>query len=399
MDAGETFVDIPPATYENFLFYYISDHFFNELKNKTTYLFKQAEEIASDDTYTPVTVAELLNSILHENLQQFQSMSSEVLKLIDKAHKVSPVYQRIQPLERPTMGLMLCDYRTTNFSLRAGQQVIVLDNNMSTPSSSSTELPTGSTQTSTSTTTTTANVQCACVPRPPSPSNQDTPSGGYVLDDSTSYTEDTECSTDEGSRSSGTDTCSSTTCMQREARMWKVRTPDGALTMSVPSVCIWLCETDRQAIDHSFELAEYFVKVWADLLDSWLVGVVNMFSRVFINMEEAEYIRVESQAVLNQLFEELEKAFPGRQTGQINQKFTEIIAKLRQRISTQPQGPVSSSDIRMTTIEVAQYRKVLRQFGELIRQHGRFEKQLDDYTEPAFPVTQNVPPAEDMNFI
>ncbi|VDL85762.1 unnamed protein product, partial [Schistocephalus solidus] len=345
-------------------FYYISDHFFNELKNKTTYLYKLAEDIASDDTYTPVNVAERLSAILNESLQQFQSMSSEVFKLIDKAHKVSPVYQRTQPLARPTIGMMLCDYKTTNFSLRAGQQVIVLDNNMPTPSTSSDEIATASTQTGTSTTTTTTTgTQCPCKRQPPSPSNQDLLAGSSVTDDSTSYTEDTECSTYDVSHSSGPVTCSSTTCMQREARMWKVRTPDSSVMISVPSVCIWLCETDRQAIDHSFQLAEYFVKVWADLLDYWLVGLVNMFSRVFVSMEEAKYIHVESQAVLNQLFEELERAFPGRQTGQINQKFTEILAKLRRRIRTQQQGSASSRDVRITTIEVAKYRKVLRQFG------------------------------------
>ncbi|VDN09167.1 unnamed protein product [Dibothriocephalus latus] len=347
------------------MFYYISDHMFNQINNKTTYLYQQAEEIASDDNYTPVNVAERLTALLNESLKEFQSMSSEILKLIDKAHKVSPVYQRIQPLDRPTMGMMLCDYKTTNFSLRAGQQVIVMDNNMPTPSSSSDEIAAGSTQTESTTTTTTTSMgtQCVCMQRPISPSHQAMPGDRSVTDESTTYTDETECSTDETSHCSGTVTCSSTTCMQKEARMWKVRTPDCAMTMSVPSVAIWLCETDRQAIDHSFQLAEHFVEVWSNLLDSWLVGVINMFSRLFINLEDAEHIHVESQAVLNQLFEELDRAFPGHMTGQINQKFTEILTNLRQRISTEREDSTFSGEVQITTTEIATYRKVLRQFG------------------------------------
>lgn len=184
---------------------------------------------------------------------------------MDKAQRIIPVYLRVRGLNRPVSGIMLCDYSTKNFSLRAGQHVYVLDNAYVALTNTSSEEEDASEASECST--------CSyCCGHRPGCENC-----GLPLSSTTTETTQTEgegsdsvivtpgdpvgASEATGSTSSANEEstvtsspgCSHTFCSQREPVMWKVRTADGSLTADVPAVTVMINEHDDEAISHAYE--------------------------------------------------------------------------------------------------------------------------------------------------
>lgn len=217
-----------------------------------------------------------------EGLSKFQSLASEVMRLMDKAQRVNPVYLRVRALSRPVSGIMLCDYSTKNFSLRAGQHVYVLDNAYVTPLNTSSEVSDNSetsecstcsyccglrhhrpgcencgvplsTTTTTTTTTETNGTTEEETESTPVMQGQRVVMRHRQPSDASSQSEEHTGSSEESTVTTSSPGCSHTFCSQREPVMWKVRTSDGSLTVDVPAVAVMINERDEEAIAHAYE--------------------------------------------------------------------------------------------------------------------------------------------------
>ena len=200
------------------------------------------------------------------------------MRLLDKAHRINPVYLRVRGLGRPVSGIMLCDYPTKNFSLRAGQHVFVLDNAYVTPPTTSSE-ETDASETSdystcsfccahhhhrhrgcencgvslsTTTETTTSDMDAGDTEMRIREEVQIPRRRRHDTSDSSTAIGDTSSRSDESSTATSSPPCSHTFCSQKEPLMWKVRTSDGSLVVDVPAVTVMIDEHDEEAISHAY---------------------------------------------------------------------------------------------------------------------------------------------------
>ncbi len=196
-------------------------------------------------------------------------MSADVLRLLDKAQRINPVYLRVRALNRPVSGIMLCDYSTKAFSLRAGQHVVVLDNAFITPVNSSSDETSESTgSTDCSQCCPRRHAECAECGNPLTTTTTTTTTSTNEIDSSSTVVDHqwvdnervhggvddvSESSTATTSSDSGTQMCSHTLCSHRETLMWKIRTLDGSLEVDVPAVTVMINEADEEAICHANE--------------------------------------------------------------------------------------------------------------------------------------------------
>lgn len=202
------------------------------------------------------------------------------MRLLNKAHRINPVYLRVEGLSRPVSGIMLCDYSTKNFSLRAGQHVYVLDNAYVTPPTTSSE-ETENTETSecstcshccgfhhhnrrgcevcgaslsTTTETTTPSDMNAVETDMGSSEEQHEPGRQRLeMSESSTVTVSDGNHSDESSTVTNSRQCSHTFCSQKEPLMWKVSTSDGSLVVDVPAVTVMINERDDEAINNALE--------------------------------------------------------------------------------------------------------------------------------------------------
>lgn len=197
-----------------------------------------------------------------------------MLRILDKAQHVNPVYLRVRGLNRPVSGIMLCDYSTKNFGLRAGQHVYVLDNAYVTPLNTNSETTDASETSECSTCSQYCSLHhrsgCEVCGLPLSTTTGTTSPTDVEVESGMATEEDvqgkrqrngSESSTATGSPGGPSDVststtppgCSHTLCSQREPVMWKVRTIDGSLTVDVPAVTVMINEHDEEAINHAYE--------------------------------------------------------------------------------------------------------------------------------------------------
>lgn len=140
-------------------------------------------------------------------------------RLINSAKRLTPIHLRVEPLQRPVRGVMLCDYAAApGVDLKAGQRIYVIDNAVSTTA-----------------------VGEAC-------------SGcGKPLDSSSSSCYSKTCSS---VCTSSTDTATSTEDISilssTEVATWTIRTRDGRCIVNVPAVCVLINETDEEAIKQAY---------------------------------------------------------------------------------------------------------------------------------------------------
>ncbi|EUB55997.1 hypothetical protein EGR_09161 [Echinococcus granulosus] len=383
------------------LFYYNCDHFLKSLQKRAKANYDRYKDI--DVEYPSITTTRL-NSYITEGLFKFQSLASEVLRILDKARRVNPVYLRVRGLNRPVSGIMLCDYSTKNFGLRAGQHVYVLDNAYATPLTTSSE----TTDTSEASECSTCLPHCSLHRRPgcaicglPLSTSTETTSQTDVEDvESGSVTEEemngrrrrnaSESSTTTGSTSGPSDVsisatppgCSHTLCSQREPVMWKVRTMDGSLTVDVPAVTVMVNEHDEEAINHAYEIYDFFTNMWREAIDIWLTKGVKALSAYFSSLIDAKYIRLENERVFEQFLEEVERAFPCEdpESGTANKFLNELITTLREKISRQDPREETSEYLYVKITEVASYRKTVQKLRDHVNQIKRFMKDVEENT-------------------
>ncbi|CDS38339.1 expressed conserved protein [Echinococcus multilocularis] len=386
---------------EYHLFYYNCDHFLKSLQKRAEANYDRYKDI--DVEYPSITTTRL-NSYITEGLFKFQSLASEVLRILDKARRVHPVYLRVRGLNRPVSGIMLCDYSTKNFGLRVGQHVYVLDNAYATPLTTISE----TTDTSEASECSTCLPYCSLHRRPgcaicglPLSTSTETTNQTDVEDvESGSVTEEemngrrrrnaSESSTATGSASGPSDVsisatppgCSRTLCSQREPVMWKVRTMDGSLTVDVPAVTVMVNEHDEEAINHAYEIYDFFTNMWREAIDIWLMKGVKALSAYFSSLIDAKYIRLENERVFEQFLEEVERAFPCEdpESGTANKFLNELITTLREKISRQDPREETSEHLYVKITEVASYRKTVQKLRDHVNQIKRFMKDVEENT-------------------
>ncbi|VDK82491.1 unnamed protein product [Dibothriocephalus latus] len=278
------------------MFYYICNHFTHAMRTKTENLFRQIQNFDFNENYSSADNAQRFGNLMHESLRQYHLLSAEACRIAAKAQTVVPVHQRVQPLLRPTHGIVLCDYKTNQYGLRAYQNVIVLDNNVLSSQTTSCEdqtIPSG----------------CSCsLQTAEGKTDSESPytSSGGVVDDRQRVSEYTDPSTIPRSPSPSTASvssacssivdidCSNTFCDHREERLWKVQTSDGKIEMEVPAVAIMLCETDQMAINTAFDLCEQLTEIWEKTIDSYLAGAVTLLSGYLKYLNTSEVCRIHS---------------------------------------------------------------------------------------------------------
>uniref|UniRef100_A0A5K3FQK0 SH3_10 domain-containing protein n=3 Tax=Mesocestoides corti TaxID=53468 RepID=A0A5K3FQK0_MESCO len=400
------------------MFYYNCDHFVKSLEKKIEVSYNRSRSIDLD--YPSVTTNRL-NSLMTESLSSFQSMAADVMRLLDKAKHINPVYLRLRPLNRPASGIMLCDYSTKNFSLRTGQHVYVLDNatgsSMATSSAETEESesisvsscsrcchhqhpgcancgqPLSST-TGTTTTTTEITGESAMTTDSNWQESDETP--GDVSEVST-----TAGSSPESGDESTAHACSHTLCSQREPLMWKVRTLDGSLTVDVPAVTVMINEADEEAISHAYEIYDHFTNMWRESIDIWLTKGVRALTGFFSNLLESKYVRVESQKVFEQLLEEVQRAFPysDAESGTANLALKELITSLKEKIRRQETREESTEDVFVKITEIASYRKTVQKLRDHANHMKRFMKEADESTKPGHFETTSLKSMGELNYV
>eukprot|EP00108_Taenia_solium_P000274 TsM_001240700 transcript=TsM_001240700 gene=TsM_001240700 len=383
------------------MFYYNCDHFLKSLQKRAEVNFNRYKDI--DVEYPSITTTRL-NSSITEGLLKFQSLTSEVLRILDKAQHVNPVYLRVRGLNRPVSGIMLCDYSTKNFSLRAGQHVYVLDNAYATPLTTNSE----TTDASETSECSTCSQYCSLHHRPgcevcglplstttgtTSPTDVEEVESGMVTREAVQGKRGrnaSESSTATGSASGPSDVstgttppgCSHTLCSQREPVMWKVRTMDGSLTVDVPAVTVMINEHDEEAINYAYEIYDFFTNMWREAIDIWLTKGVKALSSYFSSLIDAKYLRVENERVFEQFLEEVERAFPCEdpESGTANKVLNEMMATLREKISSQETREETSEYVYVKITEVASYRKTVQKLRDHVNQIKRFMKDIEENT-------------------
>ncbi|VDM32787.1 unnamed protein product, partial [Hydatigera taeniaeformis] len=380
-------------------FYYNCDHFLKSLQKRAEVNYNRYKDI--DVEYPSITTTRL-NSYITEGLFKFQSLASEVLRILDKAQHVNPVYLRVRGLNRPVSGIMLCDYSTKNFGLRAGQHVYVLDNAYVTPLNTNSE----TTDASETSECSTCSPYCSLHNRPgceicgmPLSTTTGTTSATDVEEAELGMAAEedihrkrqrnlSDCSTATGTVGGPSDVsitttppgCTHTLCSQREPVMWKVRTMDGSLTVDVPAVTVMINEHDEEAISHAYEIYDFFANMWREAIDIWLTKGVKALSSYFSSLIEAKYIQLESERTFEQFLEEVERAFPCEdpESGTANKVLNEMIATLKEKIRLQDTCEETTELMYVKVTEVASYRKTVQKLRDHVNQIKRFMKDIEE---------------------
>ncbi|VDL60880.1 unnamed protein product, partial [Hymenolepis diminuta] len=404
------------------MFYYNCDHFIKSLHKKAEMNYNRYRDI---DTDYPSVSTSRLNTYMTDGLSKFQSLASEVIRLVDKAHRVNPVYLRVRGLSRPVSGIMLCDYSTKNFSLRAGQHVYVLDNAYVTPLNTNSDVTEGSETSECSTCTYCCGLHhhhhpgcenCG-VPLSTTTTTETTPAeeGTDSADlaqgtpavmqrrqpsDILSAVEETTGSSEESTVTSSPG-CSHTFCSQREPVMWKVRTSDGSLTVDVPAVTVMINERDEEAIAHAHEIYEFFTSMWREAIDIWLTKGVKALTNYFSTLIEAKHIHLESERIFEQFLDEVQRAFPiqDAESASANKILNEIIETLRTKIRRQETHEKATDETYIRITEVATYRKTVQKVRDHVNQIRRFMKDVEENTRRGYIDTATLKSMGDLKYV
>uniref|UniRef100_A0A0X3PLH1 Desmoplakin SH3 domain-containing protein n=2 Tax=Schistocephalus solidus TaxID=70667 RepID=A0A0X3PLH1_SCHSO len=356
------------------MFYYICDHFTHAMRKKTVNLFQQIQGFEFNENFASADNAQRFGNLMHESLRQYHSLSAEIHRISEKSQTVVPVYQRVQPLLRPVHGVVLCDYKTNHYGLRAGQHVIVLDNNAS-PS----EIPSCEDQTISS--------ECSCsLTATEMKTDAESPSkaSAGIIDDRQQMSELADLDTVPRVPSSLTSSissssssiaevgCSATFCSHQEERLWKVQTSDGKNELEVPAVCVMLCETDQSAISTAFDLCEQLTRIWADTIDIYLESTVTLLSGYLKYLNTSEHVDVESKMIFEQLLKDIEAAFPAARapSSEGNRILHELVTSVRRKLNeTWTETRELTTRIRVKSSHVASYRRVLQKLKVCFTRH------------------------------
>ncbi|VDN97793.1 unnamed protein product, partial [Rodentolepis nana] len=403
------------------MFYYNCDHFIKSLQKKAEINYNRYRDI---DTDYPSVSTSRLNTFMTEGLAKFQSLASEVMRLMDKAQRVNPVYLRVRGLNRPVSGIMLCDYTTKNFSLRAGQHVFVLNNAYVTPLTSNSDATEGSETSECSTCSYCCGlhhshhpgcenyeVQMSTTVTETTPTEEGTDSADLAqgapvvmrrrqLSDVSSVTEETNGPSEESTVNS-TPGCSHTFCSQREPVIWKVRTSDGSLTVDVPAVTVMINERDEEAIAHAHEIYEFFTNMWREAIDIWLTKGVKALTNYFSTLIEAKYIRLESERIFQQFLDEVQRAFPIQdpESASANKILNEMIETLREKIRRQETREETTEEIYVRITEVATYRKTVQKVRDHVNHIRRFMKDVEENTHRGYIDTATLKSMGDLKYV
>ncbi|TGZ72226.1 hypothetical protein CRM22_002218 [Opisthorchis felineus] len=72
--------------------------------------------------------AKFLAKKLQDHYEQLQCLAEYATNLVSRSRQITPIYLRVAPIKNPLNGVMLCDYKSLEGNLNAGDHVSVLPN-------------------------------------------------------------------------------------------------------------------------------------------------------------------------------------------------------------------------------------------------------------------------------
>ncbi|CAL8072399.1 unnamed protein product [Calicophoron daubneyi] len=280
---------------------------------------------------------------LRSTLTQFEYFGREAERLYGRSHMVVPIYMRSQPLTSEAEGIMLCDYDMGDFSFRAGDRVVVLNNNV-TPS----------------TTTYTSSVEEASYPE--DAQQRKSPSAGSDGSNETveiiDVAEHTESELSEQNVSSmlgkyiqpaSTDVSS----------YWQVRGVNDSVIRKVPAVCVWITTADPDAKITAEKLMEELLLNWKATIDRLLQVVCNFMRRFLNRIIDCTGVCVTDGVALMRLFTLLEESYPDSPVWEYNREMTALLQSARHLWKEVPEKEAKKSRFSLKRSEIAQYISII----------------------------------------
>ncbi|KAF5405126.1 hypothetical protein PHET_01382 [Paragonimus heterotremus] len=205
-----------------------------------------------------------------------ERLTIKAKKLMSRARHIRPIYFRVMPILKPMNGVLLCDYRTRDVHLKAGDGVIVVsrpeDRRRSGLSSRRYAVP-------------------------------DPPEGTVVngQDNSTSFIQKTYRKQPQLAHALTERVHKTTNCMH-----WDVRTNQDQKVCSVPSICVDLLAPDLDARKKSIALYKVILDTWIDMVDEYTVNICRFFNAVFCGMLKRQVMYTDDPALFENFLAQVE---------------------------------------------------------------------------------------------
>ncbi|KAF7257579.1 hypothetical protein EG68_07855 [Paragonimus skrjabini miyazakii] len=213
---------------------------------------------------------------LKTQLEDMNRLTVKAKKFMSRARHIRPIYFRVMPILRPMNGVLLCDYRTRDVHLKAGDGVIVVsrpqDRRRSSLSSRRYAVPDPLEGT-------VVNGQNCSTPSIHEAHHKQPPSA-HALTERVHKTSN---------------------CMH-----WDVRNNRDQKVCSVPSICVDLLAPDLDAREKSIALYKVILDTWIDMVDEYTVNICRYFSAVFCGMLKHQVMYTDDPALFEGFLAQVE---------------------------------------------------------------------------------------------
>ncbi|KAF8563173.1 hypothetical protein P879_08963, partial [Paragonimus westermani] len=246
---------------------------FNRRLGKLIRIGQKTRYIAFNGTLEEV---KQLTDCLKTQLGDMKRLTMKAKRFMSRARHIRPIYFRVMPILKPMKGVLLCDYRTRDVHLKAGDWVAVVsrpeDRQRSAVSSRRYSVP-------------------------------DLPEGTVVngQDKSTPFIQKAHQSQSQPSHALTERIHKTSNCMH-----WDVLTTQDQKICSVPSIYVDLLVPDLDAREKSIKLYKVLLDTWEDMVNECTMNMCRYFSAVFCGMLKHQVIYTDDPALFEDFLTQVE---------------------------------------------------------------------------------------------
>ncbi|KAF6774566.1 hypothetical protein AHF37_05898 [Paragonimus kellicotti] len=271
---------------------------------------------------------------LKTQLEDMEQLTMKAKKFMSRARHIRPIYFRVMPILKPMNGILLCDYRTRDVHLKAGDGVIVVSRPEDRQRSG-------------------LSSRRYAVPDPP---------GRTVVngqDSSTPFIQRAYRKQSQPAHALTERVHKTSSCMH-----WDVRTNQDQKVCSVPSICVDLLAPDLDAREKSMALYKVILDTWIDMIDEYTVNICRYFSAVFGRMLIHQVMHTDDPALFEGFLAQVENLLidlPSETGDYYDEDLAAQLSLLRKSnkgIRPEEQN-AEKTDADLTQYEIKQYTELL----------------------------------------